>query len=974
MTPERWKEVEDAYEAVMARPAGARAQAMDEICEGDEDLRREVESLVALASRAEGFLEAPALAVAEVVDRRSLIGRRVGPYLFLSLLGQGGMGEVYRAHDESLGRDVAIKLLPRLRSGDPQLVARFEGEARILAALNHPHIGAIYGLERVDGSPALVLELVDGETLADRIARAGVVPSAQPLAPAGLPTGIPLREALVLARQIAMALEAAHERSIVHRDLKPANIKIAPDGVVKVLDFGLAKLMSHEVAAAAPRQEDLVRPVGHTRDGVVLGTIGYMSPEQAACQAADTRADVWALAVVIFEMLTGRPAFAAETVEDVRTATLTAEPDWSCLPAETPAAVRTLLQRGLEKDRSRRFESAMAVRLVIEEALAALDGAVTSPQRSAAGRRGRLARASAVIAVITMVSTAAALWRLWQQDYFWRNPLSGATVERLTDFEGDEFDAAISPDGRVTAFLSDRDGVLDAWVNQAGSGDFVNLTQGRFQLTANRITRQVGFAADPTKVWFLQQVGERPVRWTSWLAPVSGDPPEQFVDGGLNPVWSPDGRHVAYHSADPGDPIFVADRDGGNPRRVHQALPGVHNHHPMWSLDGRDIFFVSGTPQTEEMDIWRIRVNASDGAAMPERITSHHALVGYPAWLDARTLIYTATADDGSGQWLYAIDVERRIPHRVSSGVAEEYLSVAISSARAKRLVAAMATPIATLWTIPLADDLQTEQAASRVRAPNSRASGPRFAPGYMAFLSSKGGGNGLWKRENGVDQELWRGDGGGIVTPPAISPDGRLICFAVRRHGKTRLHVMNADGTNPRVLLESLDVRGSAWSPDGKSIVVAANLGAGTRLFKIPTDGGRPLLLLDALADRPEWSPDGRFILYSALIAAGGDEIRAITPDGVPISIPRIRIGTGIRTSYRFMPDGKSLIVLEGPARNAQNFFRVDLQSGAQRQLTDLAGGAAIQHFDVSPDGRQITFDRVRLNADIVVMNLAAR
>jgi Tol biopolymer transport system component len=287
--------------------------------------------------------------------------------------------------------------------------------------------------------------------------------------------------------------------------------------------------------------------------------------------------------------------------------------------------------------------------------------------------------------------------------------------------------------------------------------------------------------------------------------------------------------------------------------------------------------------------------------------------------------------------------------------------------------VATLATPTAGLWTVPLSDTVQTEQAVTRVRAPNSRAGGPRFGPGYLAFLSSKGGGNGLWKRENDLDQELWRGDGGGVLAPPAISPDGRLICFSYRRQGTTRVYVMNANGTNVRPLVDSLDVRGPAsWSADGKWVVVAANEGEGTRLFRIPVDGGQPVRLLDALAEQPVWSPDGRFILYTELLAAGSNEIKATTPDGVPVPIPFRRLGAGILTSYRFLPDGKAIIALEGALGSSQNFFRIDLQSGEQRRLTDLPGRFTIQHFDVSPDGKHIVFDRVQLNADIVVMNLA--
>jgi Tol biopolymer transport system component len=366
-------------------------------------------------------------------------------------------------------------------------------------------------------------------------------------------------------------------------------------------------------------------------------------------------------------------------------------------------------------------------------------------------------------------------------------------------------------------------------------------------------------------------------------------------------------------------------------------------------------------------------------AAAPERITSHNSRVAYPAWLDARTLIYSATAADGSGQWLYALDVEHRIPHRVSSGgVAEQYLSVDVSRARPRRVVTTVATQTTSLWTIPISDRVQADAAATRVPTPNARALGPRFAPGdhaFLAFLSSKGGADGLWKLENGAPLELWRGDDGGVVAPPAISPDGSQMCFSYRRQGTSGLYVMNANGTNVRTLAaDSFDVRGSAsWSPDGKWVAVAANRGEGTRLFKIPVDGGGPVRLLDTLSFNPVWSPDGRFIVYSEQQSAGQFEVKAITPDHAPVPIVELQIvGFNAFVPYRFLPDGKGLIVLEGVQGASQNFFRVELASGQRRQLTDLAAGPVIRNFDVSPDGTQIVFDRIRNNTDIVSITLA--
>jgi serine/threonine protein kinase len=266
-----------------------------------------------------------------------LTGRRLGIYQLQSLLGVGGMGEVYRARDTKLGRDVAVKILPRAFTSDPQRVARFDREARTLASLNHPNIGAIYGLEESDGIRALVLELVEGDTLTDRIRRSPV----------------PVKETVAIVRQIAEALDAAHGRGVVHRDVKPANIKIAPDGVVKVLDFGLAKAVAGDAAAPDLSQSPTVT-AGATDEGVILGTAADMSPEQARGQPVDKRTDIWAFGCVLYEMLAGRPAFAQGTISDTIVAVLDREPDWEALPP-LPPRLSALLRHCLQKDPKQRL-------------------------------------------------------------------------------------------------------------------------------------------------------------------------------------------------------------------------------------------------------------------------------------------------------------------------------------------------------------------------------------------------------------------------------------------------------------------------------------------------------------------------------------------------------------------------------------------------------------------------------------------
>jgi len=279
-------------------------------------------------------------------------GTRLGPYEILSPLGAGGMGEVYRARDGKLGREVAIKVLPAAFAADAERLARFRREAKVLASLNHPHIAAIYGLEESGGVEALVLELAEGETLAERLARGP----------------LPADEALEIARQIAEALEAAHERGIVHRDLKPANSKLTPGGQVKVLDFGLAKALVGDVASPDISTSPTLTAAA-TQAGVALGTAAYMSPEQARGKAVDKRADVWAFGAVLYEMLTGRHPFSGETVSDILACVLKSDPDWTALPATTPAAIRRLLRRCLEKDPLKRLRDIGDARIELEEAM-----------------------------------------------------------------------------------------------------------------------------------------------------------------------------------------------------------------------------------------------------------------------------------------------------------------------------------------------------------------------------------------------------------------------------------------------------------------------------------------------------------------------------------------------------------------------------------------------------------------------------
>src|SRR5579883_974191 len=344
MTPNRLKQVEDIYYQARALDQCLRAEFLQQACGADEDMRQQVERLLAEESGSGSFFR-----ITLDAEKKSWVGECVGSYEFKSLVGAGGMGEVYRARDTKLKRDVAIKVLPPEFSSNPERVKRFQREAEILASLNHPNIAAIYDLQESNGTRLLVLELVEGETLKERIDRGP----------------IPVETALEITKQICAALESAHERGIIHRDLKPANVKLTPDGHVKVLDFGLAKAM--ESASSEPSQSNSPTIMSGTLPGVILGTAPYMSPEQVKGGPTDRTADLWALGCVLYEMLTGYRAFEGETITETFAGILKEEPDWSGLPVTVPLNVVRILRRCLQKDRRSRIHDAADVRIQLED-------------------------------------------------------------------------------------------------------------------------------------------------------------------------------------------------------------------------------------------------------------------------------------------------------------------------------------------------------------------------------------------------------------------------------------------------------------------------------------------------------------------------------------------------------------------------------------------------------------------------------
>lgn len=573
----------------------------------------------------------------------------------------------------------------------------------------------------------------------------------------------------------------------------------------------------------------------------------------------------------------------------------------------------------------------------------------------------------ALLALVGVLAIGVILW-LRTTEYFWRNPIANARFQRITDFDGIAEAAAISRDGKFVAFLSDRSGKMDVWVTQIGSGEFHNLTNGSAPELVNPAVRSLGFSPDGSFVqfWARQQGQAGDPDISIWAVPTLGGQPRPYLAGAAELDWSPDGSRLAYHTPGPGDPLYVADASlASQGKLIFTAPAGLHSHFPLWSPDAAFVYVVEGA-LPDNLDIWRIP--SAGGKA--ERITSHKAYVGYPVLLDSHTLMYLASGADGSGPWLYSMDLDRRIPHKLTSGL-DRYASLA-ASVDGRRLVLTLANPKSTLWRLQL-DDHHTQAAPSQIPLTTSTGSVPRFGPNYLLYVSATDTSESIWKLVDGKGTELWNGQGARIFGGPAVSPGGQGVAFAVEEHGQTLLYTMKDDGTDARIVTSSLKLQGSpAWAPDGRSITSAADDHGVPHLFRIPVDGSSPASLVSDYSVDPAWAPNGSYIVFSGPDIGANFSVKAVTTDAAPRPLPALTLTRGAR-HFAFVDGGRELLILQGEIQH-KNLWLIDLQSGAARQLTDLPPDFDVRDFDASPDGREVVLERAEARSDVVLMDLAQR
>jgi serine/threonine protein kinase/Tol biopolymer transport system component len=872
---ERWKRIESLYHSALERPPESRQAFLDNACSHEPDLRREVESLLARADQAGSFLKTDGLGAPQ--STLSLEAQQVGPYRILSRLGAGGMGEVYRAHDSKLGRDVAIKTLPREFARDPDRLARLRREARTLASLNHPNIAAIYGLEESEEADCLVMELVEGENLRGPL---------------------PVEKALECARQVAEALEAAHEKGIIHRDLKPANVRVTPQGRVKVLDFGLAKAVWGREGDQDLSQLATVTGVG-TLAGHIVGTPGYMSPEQARGKDVDKRADIWAFGCLVYELLTGKRAFKGETLQDTIAAVLEREPDWKALPPKTPAKVRDLLRQCLQKDAERRLPRIADARKTIEEA-----------------QHGRSRWRIAVIAAasLAIIAISAALWLRGPG-----RPLDRSQWVELTKFPDSVTQPALSPDGRMLTFIRGDNtfvGPGQIYVKILPAGEPQQLTHDE------ALKMSPVFSPDGSRIVYTVE-NAATFEWDTWVVPVLGGEPHLLLRNASGLVWT-DPRRIMFSEIKMGVHMAIetAEESRTGERDVYvPANEPEMAHRSYLSPDGKWALLV-------EMDNdhrWvPCRVVPADGSSPGRKVGPPGGGCTFGAWSpDGKWVYFNSNAVEGIHIWRQRFPDGK--PEQVTSGPTEEE-GVAMAP-DGRSFITAVALQNTSLWV----HDVRGERGISL----EGNAAEPRFTPDDKKLLyrvTREAPGASGWYRDSGevrvADLESGRSEPvvrGLNAFDYDLSADGRQIVMETADpEGKAQLWLASIDHSSPPRQIPNVEGKSPRFGPDG-DILFRGSAGSLTALgtigliYHVRPDGTglRKALEKPVLQVGDVWLKGRRVIAWAPLGGNGAPVWQAFSLDGgLPITIPGALY-------YGASPGGNSLSV-NGPGEGISHTYIV--------------------------------------------------
>jgi eukaryotic-like serine/threonine-protein kinase len=876
-------------------------------------------------------------------------GTLLGDCEILGPLGAGGMGEVYRARDQSLGREVAVKVLPEELASDPERLRRFEQEARAAAALNHPNILVVYRFGTTEaGSPYLVTELLQGQTLRERLQQGA----------------IPVRKTVDYGSQIARGLAAAHDRGIVHRDLKPENLFLTRDGLVKILDFGLAKLTRPD-----PEGSDSTVAFSSTEAGVVLGTVGYMSPEQVRGFPADGRSDIFSLGAICYEMISGKRAFQRATAADTMSAILKEEPEeLSSSVRNLPPGLGRIVHRCMEKDPGERFQSARDLAFNLEmlsrdESGPAAALAVTKTSR-------KLSRIILPIAIVlaAMAGFFAARTVVRTEN---RKPV---TLRRLTDFVGMEEFPALSPDGKSVAFTADMGGRRQVWVRLLSAGAPLQVTHDDADHQSPR------WSADSSSLIYFSPSPEANGQGQVWEVPALGGTARPIVSSLIPADFSHQGKQIAYIRANGGQiELVVADADGTN-AHVITRLPGDYIYSNLrWSPDDRMLGYQSG--RTFDYDIFYIPVSGGE----PRRITQDGNPEAGFSWLpDSSGVIFSSSRGDTvlymRTMNLWVARLKDNTPQQLTFGETS-YVSPDVD--RDGNVVASRDRLQFDIWKYPVDGTPQDNvRRGVQITHQTGAVQTPSASPDdrEIVYLSDSGGHGNLWilTPESGQSRQLtFEQDPHIALGVPVWSPDGKYIAYVNRGTSGWNVDqwVVNTDGTNARKISDGGGW--ACWSPDGKWLYVSPPTSKGFRIDKVHPDG-TDIRTVRMDGRGPAVAADGT--LYYVLTLAGVNgvsdmEIRVAKPDEGPSKvltrIPGSRLSPSLLMQPVLSPDGKFLAVLlmDGPTTNVWMLSTAD---GSLKPVTDFAHQATFiaRRVSWSPDGKSIYAAVGKGEADIVLLS----
>jgi eukaryotic-like serine/threonine-protein kinase len=950
VNPDRWQQIDRLLDEALDRKPEERPAFLEQACAADPGLRKEVEALLEAHAKAGSFVERPALGSAAAPRQHhptgSLLGRRLGPYEVLSRIGRGGMGEVYQARDTRLGRRVALKILPSDFATDEERMRRFRREAKAASALSHANLATIYDVGESEGAHYIAMEYVEGKTLGELIGR----------------KGMRLGEALNYGMQITDALAAAHETGIVHRDLKPGNVMVTAKGQVKVLDFGLAKW--REKVAEGSR-ESTATEESKTEEGRIVGTVAYMSPEQAEGRPVDARSDIFSFGSVLYEMVTGRRAFQGETQASVLAAILKEDPRPASEVVEAlPKEVERLISRCLRKDAERRYQHMHDLKVELQELKEDSESGrlLATPARARQFTPVRLVVVAVAIVAIAVIVVAG--WYWFGQ---WRStaPETQLVPKPLTAYPGYETAPSFSPDGNFVAFQ--RCGEVpgtdcDIYVKQIGVEPPFPLTSGP------AIDFSPAWSPDGLFIAFLRQVS--PSKSEVVLIPRTGgqarvlgesDSPRLDIDWGMPYLdWTPDSKWLVVPSAESSQAaggLSLLSAGTLEKRGLTTPPAGFWDGTPSISPDGRTMAFTRWRGLSSDLYLLRLGVNYEPQGERHISVSTGEIMILAAAWTPDGTEIVLSSQNYSFGSlWRMAVSASakpRRLP--VAS---ESPLGLAVSR-KGDRLAYLVETRKSSIWRVDLGG---TSQAAA-IPFPLIRSTRNQLHPAYspdgrrVAFASNISGHAEIWVcNSDGSNAEQLTSIGANTEAP-AWSPDGRSIVFSSNVGGnELDVYVVGANGGSPQRLTTGLGGTSPwpSWSRDGQSIYLRSHRGGSSEIWKMPAAGGEAVQITHNTGDLPQESLDGKLLYYMK-----GDRYP------VECSVWRMPVGGGeeSRVLSSVHCDGRWAV----GKRGIYFFAKPDDKGHTEIRLYELATGKTTSILMLerrvssgivpSPDGRTILF-----------------